>query len=161
MAEFTLDGFRVQNKADTYENWINNNPVLGPGEIGFEGDTFRMKIGDGETAYADLPYTNYSEITGLTIDSNSTNPTLLFRLPKGFYVNVVAIKVEEAFADTVSISIGKDDDQTWILDPDWIDLSDVGATYVYKINEITAEETDLKAYITGTRTQGKLSINIK
>ena len=45
------------------ENWINNNPRLKKGELGFTSDgkykNF-FKIGDGETYWVDLPYA-YSE----------------------------------------------------------------------------------------------------
>lgn len=36
--------------------WAKNNPVLAYGEPGFEKDTYRVKIGDGETAWNDLAY---------------------------------------------------------------------------------------------------------
>lgn len=37
-------------------DWSGPNPVLGPGEPGFEKDTGKLKIGDGETRWNDLPY---------------------------------------------------------------------------------------------------------
>jgi hypothetical protein len=36
--------------------WASRNPVLLSGEIGFESDTGLFKIGDGATAWNDLPY---------------------------------------------------------------------------------------------------------
>lgn len=36
--------------------WQELNPVLVAGEPGFELDAYRLKIGDGETAWNDLPY---------------------------------------------------------------------------------------------------------
>lgn len=36
--------------------WSSVNPILAVGEPGFEIDTFKLKIGDGSTAYNDLPY---------------------------------------------------------------------------------------------------------
>lgn len=38
------------------ENWKKNNPILAQGEPGFERDTYRLKIGDGVTAWNDLAY---------------------------------------------------------------------------------------------------------
>ena len=38
------------------EAWERNNPVLAYGEPGFEFDTNRLKIGDGVTAWVNLPY---------------------------------------------------------------------------------------------------------
>ena len=42
--------------------WEKNNPVLAYGEPGFEKDTYRLKIGDGETAWNDLDYFGESAI---------------------------------------------------------------------------------------------------
>lgn len=36
--------------------WAKNNPVLAYGEPGFEKDTYRLKIGDGVTAWNNLAY---------------------------------------------------------------------------------------------------------
>jgi len=47
-------------RRDTAANWASANPVLGLGEIGFETDTLKLKIGDGATAYASLTYVIYN-----------------------------------------------------------------------------------------------------
>jgi hypothetical protein len=47
---------RIQVRRDTATNWTNVNPTLFAGEIGFETDTGKMKIGDGSTAWASLAY---------------------------------------------------------------------------------------------------------
>ena len=36
--------------------WTSKNPILAYGEPGFEKDTYRLKIGDGETPWNSLPY---------------------------------------------------------------------------------------------------------
>lgn len=36
--------------------WLSKNPILASGELGFEKDTYKLKIGDGETAWKILPY---------------------------------------------------------------------------------------------------------
>ena len=38
------------------EKWIELNPILSAGEPGCELDTGKLKIGNGETAWVDLPY---------------------------------------------------------------------------------------------------------
>ena len=38
--------------------WATKNPVLDPGEPGFEIDTGKLKIGNGETEWINLPYIN-------------------------------------------------------------------------------------------------------
>jgi hypothetical protein len=40
--------------------WARNNPILHPGEPGYEIDTRKLKIGDGTTPWNSLPY--FSEI---------------------------------------------------------------------------------------------------
>lgn len=41
--------------------WASLNPVLRDAELAIEKDTDRFKIGDGSTAYADLPYYESAE----------------------------------------------------------------------------------------------------
>ena len=36
-------------------DWATKNPVLGNGEVGFESDTYKARIGDGTTAFLSLP----------------------------------------------------------------------------------------------------------
>jgi len=47
---------KIQLRRDTAANWTTTNPVLGAGELGFETDTTKFKIGDGTTAWASLNY---------------------------------------------------------------------------------------------------------
>ena len=46
----------IQYRRDTSANWAAVNPVLASGEPGFETNTTFFKIGDGTTAWLDLPY---------------------------------------------------------------------------------------------------------
>lgn len=47
---------RWQYRADTAANWTASNPTLAAGEVGVEKDTQGVKVGDGTTAWAALPY---------------------------------------------------------------------------------------------------------
>lgn len=48
---------RIKNKHDTAANWTTNGTVvLLDGEIGFETNTGKFKIGDGVTTWASLLY---------------------------------------------------------------------------------------------------------
>ncbi len=49
-------------RTDSSGNWLKANPVLLGGEIGIEGDTGKMKVGDGLTTWRVLPYL----ITGMS-----------------------------------------------------------------------------------------------
>lgn len=46
----------MQQRRGTAEQWELINPVLASGEIGFETDNNRFKLGDGTTAWLSLPY---------------------------------------------------------------------------------------------------------
>lgn len=48
----------IQQRRDQSVVWTSTNPVLYNGEVGWEIDTRRGKLGDGSTAWNDLPYLN-------------------------------------------------------------------------------------------------------
>ena len=47
---------RMQQRRGAAADWTSANPVLGAGEIGFETDTTKFKMGDGTTAWSSLQY---------------------------------------------------------------------------------------------------------
>ena len=52
---------KIQVRRDTAANWTAANPTLLRGEIAFEYDTKKVKIGDGSTAWVSLAYALVSE----------------------------------------------------------------------------------------------------
>ena len=54
MAEVIKTTFQLRRGLS--ETWQRNNPVLAYGEPGFEKDTYKLKIGNGVTAWNDLGY---------------------------------------------------------------------------------------------------------
>ena len=54
----------IQVRRDSAANWTSVNPVLNQGEFGEETDTKKLKIGDGSTAWASLPYITASNFSG-------------------------------------------------------------------------------------------------
>jgi hypothetical protein len=60
---------RMQQRRGTATQWTNANPVLSVGEIGFETDTFKFKVGDGTTAWTSLVYF----VDALGVDGKITN----------------------------------------------------------------------------------------
>lgn len=57
--------------------WTSTNPVLSAGEMGFETDTKRTKIGDGTTAWTALAYTDANSLkTPVNWAAGSNTPTL-------------------------------------------------------------------------------------
>jgi hypothetical protein len=67
---------RIQVRRDTGANWTSVNPTLANGELGFEQDRQRLKVGDGNTEWSSLPYQNAVE-TAFTIAGGTagTQPT--------------------------------------------------------------------------------------
>ena len=47
---------QIQIRRDTADNWYGNNTVLSVGELAYETDTKRIKIGDGSSFYNNLHY---------------------------------------------------------------------------------------------------------
>ena len=67
----------IQVRRDTAANWTSANPTLAAGEMGFETDTGKLKIGTGSTAWTSLLYTtDASDITGATLASNVVSSSL-------------------------------------------------------------------------------------
>ncbi len=46
----------IQIRRGTASQWTSTNPVLADGELGFETDTKKGKLGNGVTAWSSLPY---------------------------------------------------------------------------------------------------------
>jgi hypothetical protein len=47
---------RMQQRRGTAAQWTSANPILNAGEVGWESDTNKFKIGDGTNHWADLAY---------------------------------------------------------------------------------------------------------
>ena len=57
---------KIQMRSDTAANWTSTNPTLATGEIGFETDTNKFKIGTGSTVWTGL---SYAVPTQTTVDN--------------------------------------------------------------------------------------------
>lgn len=64
----------IRFRRDTEARWNLANPVLATGEPGFEIDTGRIKLGDGQTHWQDLEYF----IPKLTFDATIDELNSLF-----------------------------------------------------------------------------------
>lgn len=60
---------RIQNKYDPAAEWTANNPTLLTGEVGFESDTGKFKIGDGSTPWNSLQYAAAQSVNGDSLDT--------------------------------------------------------------------------------------------
>ena len=54
---------RIRLRRDTAANWTSNNPTLTTGEMGYETDTGKFKIGNNTNAWTALPYSITSELS--------------------------------------------------------------------------------------------------
>ena len=64
---------RIQLRRDTASNWTSVNPTLAEGELGYETDTGKVKLGTGSTAWASLGYyyftVDLADLSDVTITS--------------------------------------------------------------------------------------------
>ena len=65
----------IQFRRGDADRWVEVNPILRPGEPGFEIDNGGLKIGDGTTPWQDLDYVN-GQGGGIAALSNDLNATL-------------------------------------------------------------------------------------
>jgi hypothetical protein len=67
---------RIQHRRGSAAEWTVNNPILFAGELGYETDTTRIKVGDGVTQWVNLAYVGQfgaNDLDGLT-DVSITSP---------------------------------------------------------------------------------------
>jgi hypothetical protein len=57
---------QIQVRRSVATTWTSTNPTLAAGEIGFETDTGKFKIGTGSSAWTSLAYANDGDITAVT-----------------------------------------------------------------------------------------------
>jgi len=62
----------IKVRRDTAANWTSTNPTLASGEIGFETNTNKLKVGNGSTAWTSLAYASGG---GGSITVSETAPT--------------------------------------------------------------------------------------
>jgi hypothetical protein len=65
--------YRIILRRDSSVNWLKNNPVLLEGEPGYETDTGKFKIGDGQSTWINTDY--YIGLLGPTGDIGPTGET--------------------------------------------------------------------------------------
>lgn len=63
---------RMQQRRGTASQWTSANPTLAEGEIGWESDTNKFKIGDGVNNWASLSYFLDEDSIGGSLDGYAT-----------------------------------------------------------------------------------------
>jgi hypothetical protein len=61
--EETQVATKIQVRRDNAANFTSSNPTLASGEIAYETDTAKIKIGDGTTAWTVLSYFGTGGVT--------------------------------------------------------------------------------------------------
>lgn len=132
--------YRMQQRRGTAAEWTAANPILAPGEFGFETDTGKFKIGNGSSVWLALQYfANATVIKNEIIDSAPAALDTLNELAAALnddasfsttVTNAIAAKAPLAspsFTGTVNFS---DATVTGIVLPiNWLGAYDAMATY--------------------------------
>ena len=63
---------QIQIRRDLAATWTSDNPKLAQGEIGYETDTGKLKIGDGVTAWTGLSYFSGTALVSSVSNSDGT-----------------------------------------------------------------------------------------
>lgn len=76
---------RIQVRRGTASSWTSTNPTLYAGEIGYETDSGRFKIGDGTTSWTSLDYTavvptGFLAGSGLSVNVAADGSTVTYSL---------------------------------------------------------------------------------
>jgi hypothetical protein len=138
---------RMQQRRGTAAQWTSADPILGAGEIGFETDTNKFKIGDDTTVWSELPYfTTLGDIVDGAPDLLNTLNELAAALgdDENFFTNVYAA-IEDAYFNPAPMSFSStkptggprqsEDTNDTLEDGDtWYD-SQSGRLYVYSKND--------------------------
>jgi hypothetical protein len=99
---------RMQQRRGTAAQWTSANPILAAGEIGFESDTSKFKIGDGVNHWADLIYYASAEELSSLIDGapdllNTLNELAAAIGDDPSFLTTVADNLSAHASDTTSV----------------------------------------------------------
>jgi len=102
---------RMQQRRGTAAQWTAANPVLAAGEIGFETDTSKFKMGNGSSAWSALTYfANAAELAAIVDAAPETLNTLnelaaALNDDPNFFVNIADNIADNIDSHNVSINV--------------------------------------------------------
>ena len=136
----------------TAEQWTTANPVLGAGEIGFETDTGKFKVGDNVNLWADLAYfVNSDDLSGELDDYatqtyvNDAISDVVGLAPETLdTLNELAAAIgdDPNFVGTIDTSLGLKADISYV-DDEITGLNSVAQGYADTAESNSTEYTDL------------------
>jgi hypothetical protein len=83
----------IKQRRDTAANWTAANPVLALGEIGWETDTRKAKLGDGSTAFNSLAYI-HGQATADYVAQTITNGVTTSAPSQDAVFDALALKID-------------------------------------------------------------------
>jgi len=89
----------IKLKRGKSTSWIKKNMVLEPGEVGVELDTHQIKVGDGSTAWNDLPYVGSTKV--VNIQEYTNNPAVVDGIP---YRSIDAAFIQAPTGSTIRLN---------------------------------------------------------
>ena len=100
---------RMQQRRGTAAQWTAGNPVLAAGEIGFETDTSKFKMGNGSSTWSDLVYfANAVELQQVIDNLVDSAPEVLDTLAE----LAAAVNDDPAFFTTITTSLSEHSNDT-------------------------------------------------
>ena len=131
---------QIQIRRDSAADWTNEDPTLAEGEIGYETDTGKLKIGDGSTAWTALAYIGLGQeivedwVGGMVTGNTETLITVTYQDADG----TLDFVVDEASIDHDALTNFSSTEHFTMLDQD--NLGDNDDTKA-------ATQQSIKAYV--------------
>jgi hypothetical protein len=169
---------RMQQRRGTAAQWISTNsgngPILAPGEIGFESDTNKFKLGDGVNHWIDLDYFTTDSAEAITQQINTAISNLVDGAPgvlNTLNELAAAINDDPTFFTTIATNLSNHESDTTnvhgILDTnelatkeyvtqeignataDYPDLAGTGLTWDLENEQFAVDTTVIQERVTG------------
>jgi hypothetical protein len=157
---------QIQLRRGTASQWSTTNPILAQGEVGFETDTGKVKIGNGTNTWTSLNYFSglsvsdvrsyFSQGTGVTIVNGQisigqavgTNNNVVFNtVQHNGLAFTSGTNIDQLLTFTKSLTLTTDWQDTGIKNTDLATGSYIVQLYA---NDLSAGGTNINEYYSGT-----------
>jgi hypothetical protein len=130
---------RIQFRRGTAAEWTSANPVMAAGELGYETDTAKTKVGDGSTVWTALVYAgvNQADIEAAVANVVAFAPGTLDTLNE----LAAAIGDDDSFVDTVAANIATAEGNAASYSDDAVSTHSGTTTSIHGIPDTSILET--------------------